>query len=84
MKYASQPKHPEVKYATSQVYVTWYHALRARFPTPSAYSLSSKVCPCYHPSATTMLVFFMHALYAQLTFQGLDKKRMVMYTSLKL
>ena len=45
---------------------------------------SPHVCPCYHPSATTMLVFFMHVLYAQLAFQRIDKNRMVMYTLLNL
>ena len=45
---------------------------------------SRHVCPCYHPSATTVLVLLMHALYAQLTFQGLVENIMVMYTLLKL
>jgi hypothetical protein len=36
MKYAPQPKCPQVKCPTSKVYITWSQAPRAKCPPPSA------------------------------------------------
>jgi hypothetical protein len=41
MKYATQPKSPQVKCPTSKAYITWSQALKANCPCPNAQSYSS-------------------------------------------